>query len=55
MPEGGFSLKFNDEEITRCYAVAFDYDRWQYTVNNTEKKELSPEAKTITIEAEHPA
>jgi len=55
MPEGGFLLKFNDKEITRCYAVAFDYDQWQYTVNNTEKKELPPEVKTITIVTEHPA
>ena len=55
MPEGGFLVKFNGQEITRCHVVAFDYDQWQYTVNNTEKKELPPEVKTITIETEHPA
>lgn len=55
MPEGGFLVKFNGQEIARCYAVAFDYDQWQYTINNTEKKELPPEVKTITVQAEHPA
>ena len=55
MPEGGFLLKFNGREIARCHTVAFDYDQWQYTINNTEKKELPPEVKTISVEAEHPA
>lgn len=53
MAEGGFLLKFNGKKIRRCYAVAFDYDEWQYIVNNTKKKELPPEVKTITVEVEH--
>ena len=53
MAEGGFLLKFNGKKITRCYAVAFDYDEWQYTVNNTKKKELPAKVKTITVEVEH--
>jgi len=52
MAEGGFLLKFNGKEITRCYAVAFDYDEWQYTVNEQEKKELPPGLKSITVEIE---
>lgn len=52
MAEGGFLLKFDGKEITRCYAVAFDYAEWQYIINNTEKKELPPEVKSIVIEIE---
>ena len=53
MAEGGFLIKFDGKEIARCYAVAFDYDEWQYTVNNIENGKLSPDVKTITIEVEH--
>ncbi len=49
--EGGFLVKFDGKEIKRCYAVAFDYDDWQYTINNTEKRELPP-VKNISIEVE---
>ncbi len=52
MAEGGFLVKFDGKEITRCYAVAFDYDEWQYTINNSEKKELPPGIKAITVEIE---
>jgi hypothetical protein len=51
MAEGGFLVKFDGKEVTRCYAVAFDYDEWQYTINNTEKKELPP-VRNISIEVE---
>ena len=51
MPEGGFLVKFDGKEITRCYVVAFDYDKWQYTINEKEKKEL-PQVKKISIEIE---
>jgi len=40
MAEGGFLVKFDGKEVERCYAVSFDYDDWQYTVNGTDKKEL---------------
>jgi len=50
MAEGGLLVKFDGKEIARCYAVAFDYDEWQYTVNETKKKELPPRTKKITIE-----
>jgi len=53
MPEGGFLLKFNGEEVQRCYSVSFSYGKWKYTIN-AEEKELPPEVKTITVEVEHP-
>ena len=51
MAEGGFLVKFDGKKIVRCYAVAFDYDEWQYTINETEKRELPP-VKNINIEVE---
>ncbi|MGB2630770.1 MAG: hypothetical protein WBD24_05055 [Candidatus Omnitrophota bacterium] len=54
MDEGGFLLKFNDKEITHCHAVSMDYDRWQYTVNNTDTKELPDDVKSVTVVVEHP-
>ena len=41
MAEGGFLVKFDGKEIGRCYAVAFDYDERQYTINDTEKNQRS--------------
>ncbi len=52
MAEGGFLVKFDGKEVTRCYAVAFDYDGWQYLINNTKKKKLPPGVESIAIELE---
>jgi hypothetical protein len=52
MAEGGFLVKFDGKEVTRCYAIAFDYDEWQYTINETQKKELPAGIETITIAVE---
>ncbi len=52
MPDGGFLIKFDGKEVARCYAIAFDYDDWQYTVNNTKKQKL-PSVQRISIEVEH--
>lgn len=52
MADGGFLVKFDGKEIERCYAAAFDYDDWQYTINEKEKKAFPVGIKTITIEAE---
>jgi hypothetical protein len=52
MADGGFLVKFDGKEAFRCYAVAFDYDEWQYTVNNTENHELPSCVKSITIKVE---
>lgn len=51
MAEGGFLVKFDGKEVARCYAVAFDYDEWQYRINNSEKCELPP-IKNISIDIE---
>ena len=52
MADGGFLIKFNGKEVMRCYAVAFDYDEWKYTVNNKEIKELPADISSISIEVE---
>jgi hypothetical protein len=52
MSDGGFLVKFDGKQIERCYAVAFDYDEWQYTINDTTKKELPEGVETITIAIE---
>ncbi|MCG2714546.1 MAG: hypothetical protein L6308_06900 [Candidatus Omnitrophica bacterium] len=52
MAEGGFLVKFDGKEVTRCYAVAFDYDDRQYIINGIEKKELPFGIKSITVEIE---
>ena len=52
MAEGGFVVKFDGKEVCRCYAAAFDYDEWQYVINDTEKHELPAGVKSITIEVE---
>ena len=52
MAEGGFLVKFDGKEAVRCFAVAFDYDDWQYTINNTEKHKLPAGVEKISIEVE---
>lgn len=52
MAEGGFVVKFDDEKPETCYAVSFDYDEWQYTLNGKEKKPLPAGVKKIMIEVE---
>lgn len=52
MADGGFLIKFNGKEVERCYAVAFDYDEWKYTVNDKETRELPLDVESIAIEIE---
>ncbi len=52
MADGGFLVKFDGKEAVRCFAVAFSYDDWQYTVNETEKHGLPPGVKEISIVVE---
>lgn len=52
MAEGGFLVRFDEKEVQRCYAVAFDYDEWVYTINNQEKTAMPEGATKITIEIE---
>lgn len=49
MAEDGFLVKINGKKLCRCYAIAFDYDEWKYTVNETKTKLLP---KNISIEIE---
>ncbi len=51
MAEGGFLVKFDGKEVARCFAIAIDYDEWQYKINEKEKHEL-PRLKKISIEVE---
>ena len=51
MADGGFLLKFDGKKVARCFAVSFDYDERQYTINETETKKL-PRVKKITIDVE---
>lgn len=53
MAEGGFLVKINGKELCRCYAIAFDYDEWKYTINETEVKPLPDNTKSISIEVEN--
>lgn len=52
MADGGFLVKFDGKEVGRCYAATFGYDERQYTINDTETKDLPPNVRTITIEIE---
>ena len=44
-----FLVKFDGKEVERCFAVAFDYDEWQYVINTTEKHELPKGIKKIEV------
>ena len=50
MPDGGFLVKINGKKVARCYAVAFDYDEWQYKINNKKPKALPKNTESISVE-----
>jgi len=50
MAKGGWIVKFNNVEVERCFAVSFDYDAWEYTVNNKETKKLPDRFSSIKLE-----
>lgn len=52
MADGGFVVKINGKELCRCYSVAFDYDEWNYKVNNEESQALPDGTESISIEVE---
>jgi hypothetical protein len=52
MADGGFVVKFDGKEVVRCYAVSFDYDEWQYRVNNGEAKGLPEGLGKIEVKTE---
>ena len=51
MSKGGWIVKFNNVEVERCYKVSFDYDMWEYTVNNEVAKKF-PASGISTIKIE---
>jgi len=52
MAEGGFLVKFDGKEVTRCFAVSFDHDTHEFVINGNDKRELSPNVRSIGIEIE---
>ena len=52
MADGGFVVKINGKELCRCYVIAFDYDEWKYTVDDTAAKPLPEDAKNISVDVE---
>lgn len=53
MAEDGFLVTFDGKKKPqRCYAVAFDYDDWVYTINDKEKTAIPKRTTKITIEIE---
>ena len=52
MAEGGFLIKFDGKRAERCYAVSFDYDAWEYSVNGKEARPLPDGVKVITVAVE---
>ena len=53
MADGGFVVKINGKELCRCYAIAFDYDEWKYTVNDTKTEPLPEGTERISVEVEN--
>jgi len=52
MPDGGFVVKFDGKTATRCFAVSFDYDGWEYTVNEKDTRPLPKKVRSITVAVE---
>ena len=51
MAKGGWIVKFDNKEVVRCYAISFDYDAWEYTVNNKVTKKFPKDGiSSIKIE-----
>jgi len=40
MAKGGWIVKFDNKEVLHCYRISFDYDSWEYTVNNEKPKKF---------------
>lgn len=49
MAEGGFVVQFDGKEVCRCFAVAFDYDTWEYIVNEQDSQPIPEGVKAITV------
>ncbi|MBU3959043.1 MAG: hypothetical protein KKE91_04200 [Candidatus Omnitrophica bacterium] len=49
MAGGGFLVKLDRKEVTHCFAVAFDYDLWEYIINGKETQKLPENVETINV------
>jgi hypothetical protein len=52
MADGGFAVKIDGKLVCSCYAIEFDYDEWQYKVNNSETHPLPDGTSNISIDIE---
>ena len=52
MADGGFLIKFDGKEVERCFSCKFDYDEWQYVVNEQDAKPLPDKLRKIEIVVE---
>ena len=52
MAEDGFVIKFDGKEAERCYACSFDYDVYEYGVNEKDRKSLPEGVRKIEIVVE---
>jgi len=50
MAQGGFVVRIDGKEVGACYAVALDYDKGFYRLNNDEPRGIPDGATNITIE-----
>lgn len=49
MSSGGFLVKFNNQDVVRCYNVSFDHDLWEYTINDKETNPFPNDLKEIKV------
>jgi len=52
MSEGGFLIKFDGKEAERCFSCSFDYDEYEYVINDKDRKDLPQGVKKIEIVVE---
>lgn len=52
MADCGFLIKLNGKGIVRCFSCRFDYDEWQYVVNEKDTKPLPDKLNKIEITVE---
>ena len=52
MEDGGGVVRFDGKDVRRCYSVSFDYDRWEYRVNNEDAKALPDKLKSLAVVVE---
>ncbi len=49
MSSGGFLVKFNNQDVVRCYNVSFNHDLWEYTVNDRDTRPFPNDLKEIKV------